>query len=115
MADSTFLYLFRGGAAATLSPDEMQSNMQRWAGWVEGLAKEGRMRGGDPLDSTGKVVSGNGKSITDGPFAEAKDVVGGYLIVVARDLAHAAELSRGCPIFEYGGTVEVRAIRPMSP
>ena len=39
----------------------------------------------------------------------------GYLLVIARDLAHAAELSRGCPIFEYGGTVEVRPTRPMTP
>ena len=115
MADSTFIYLFRGGAAATLSPEAMQANMQRWASWVEGLAKEGRTRGGDPLELTGKVVSANGKSITDGPYAEAKDVVGGYLLVIARDLAHAAELSRGCPIFEYGGTVEVRPTRPMTP
>ena len=116
MADTTFLYLFRGGEPApNQAPDEMQRHMQKWGAWIEALSKEGRMRGGDPLETTGKVVSGKNKTVTDGVFAEAKDVVGGYVIVAARDLAHATELSRGCPVFESGGSVEVRGIRPMTP
>lgn len=114
MADSTFLYLFRGGADPTRSPDEMQRNMQKWADWVEVLAKEGRTQGGHPLEFGGRVVSGKNKPVTDGPYAEAKDVVGGYLLVTARDIGHACELARGCPIFEDGGTVEVRGVRPMT-
>jgi len=93
----------------------MQQRMQKWGTWIESLAKEGHMRGGDPLDTTGKLVSGSNKVVTDGPFAEAKDVIGGYLIVAARDLQHAADLSKGCPIFDGGGAVEVRAIRSMKP
>jgi hypothetical protein len=116
MADTTFLYLFRGGENMNnLTPDEMQRNMQKWGAWIEALSKEGRMRAGDPLEPSGKVVTGKSKTVTDGVFAEAKDVVGGYLIVAARDIAHATELSRGCPIFESGGSVEVRGIRPMTP
>jgi hypothetical protein len=116
MTETTFIYLFRGGApASNQSPDEMQRNMQKWGAWVEALAKEGRMRGGDPLETNAKIVSGKNKTVTDGPFAEAKDVVGGYLLVTAPDLATAAEMAKGCPIFESGGTVEVRAIRPMKP
>ena len=59
MADSTFLYVFRGGADPNRSPDEMQRNMQKWATWIEVFAKEGRMRGGDPLEFGGKVVAGD--------------------------------------------------------
>jgi len=115
MSDTTYLYLFRGGDAASppRSPEEMQRSMQKWSSWIEDLAKGGHMRGGDPLEPAGKLVSGKSKIVTDGPFAEPKDVVGGYLLVAARDLAHATELSRGCPIFEVGGAVEVRVIRPM--
>jgi hypothetical protein len=53
------------------------------------------------------------KTVTDGPFAEAKDLVGGYTLVSTKDLAHAAELAKGCPIFEFGGSVEVRPIMKM--
>jgi hypothetical protein len=113
MADTTFLYLFRGGDNGSASPEDMQRTMQKWGAWVETLAKENRMRGGDPLETQGKLVSGKAKTVTDGPFAEAKDVVGGYLLVAASDLAQATELAKGCPIFELGGAVEVRAIRPM--
>ena len=107
-----FLFLFRGGTAPT-SPEEGQKRMQRWTSWIEGLAKAGKFKSGFPLESGGKVVSGPNKLVTDGPFPESKEVVGGYLIVTADDLAGAVEISKGCPIFGEGGGVEVRAIMPM--
>ncbi len=108
-----FLFLFRGGRTDTLSPEEMQRSLQKWGTWMEGLAKAGTFKGGEPLEEGGKVVSGTRKLVTDGPFLESKEVVGGYLIVTAKDLGQAAEISKGCPILEEGGSVEVRAIRPM--
>lgn len=111
---SDFLFLFRGGpSGATPSPEEMQRSLQKWGTWIEGLAKAGAFKAGEPLEAGGKVVSGVRKLVTDGPFAESKEVVGGYLIVSAKNLDEAAEISKGCPIFEDGGSVEVRAIRPM--
>ena len=65
---------------------------------------------GQPLERTGKIVQGAGRVITDGPFAEAKDVVGGFTLIQAEDVAHAAELAKGCPILDAGGYVEVRPI-----
>jgi hypothetical protein len=91
----------------------MQANMGKWTAWIEGLAKQGRFTGGQPLGREGKVMRGGKKVITDGPFAEAKDVVGGYLIVKASSLDDATELARGCPIFEVDGLVEVRPIAKM--
>jgi hypothetical protein len=110
---ANYLLLFRGGAMATMSPAEMQANMQKWTAWMGELAAKGKVKGGDPLEDSGKVITGSKKLVTDGPFAEAKDLVGGYLLIEATDIDNAVELSRGCPIFERGGSVEVRATRPM--
>jgi hypothetical protein len=69
--------------------------------------------GGQPLERSGKIVKGAAKSVIDGPFAEAKDVVGGFTLIKAKDVAHAAELAKGCPILERGGQVEVRPVMQM--
>jgi hypothetical protein len=110
----SYLFLFRGGMdMAGSSPQQLQANMEKWQGWIGALMKSGNSTGGQPLESSGKVLTGARKVVTDGPFAEAKDVIGGYLLISAESLDHAAELAKGCPIFDHGGTVEVRPIRPM--
>ena len=113
---SSFLYIFRGGRDMNeMSPEELQQNMDAWFAWMGELKSKGHFEGGEPLHDGGKVLRGtNGQSITDGPFAEGKEEVGGYLIVTARDLDHAAELARGCPIFQNDGSVEVRPIQKLS-
>jgi hypothetical protein len=112
MAD--YLYIFRNGEQQQ-SPGAMQAHMQKWMAWMKDLTAKGHFKGGDPLELGGKVVRGRNKTVTDGPFAEAKDVVGGYLLVQAKDFDQAVELSRGCPIFERDGSVEVRTILRMAP
>ena len=109
-----FLYLFRGGASerSALSPEAMQAHMGKWQAWMGQLAQEGKLSGGLPLNNEGKVLAAGGK-VTDGPFAEGKEHVGGYLIVKAKDLNEASTIAKGCPIFEHQGTVEVRQIMPM--
>jgi hypothetical protein len=109
-----FLYLFRGGDRRSLSAQELQENMSKWGVWIKQLSQDGRFKGGDPLADTGKILSGKRKAVTDGPFGETKDVVGGYLLVTAPTLDDAIELARGCPIFEYDGSVEVRELREMT-
>ncbi|MFN7971770.1 MAG: YciI family protein [Acidobacteriota bacterium] len=110
---ANFLYIFRGGDATQRSPEEMQAHMQRWRSWIAELAKVNRFKGGDPLEASGKIVTGKKKVVTDGPYAEAKDVVGGYLLVEAENLGAATEMSMSCPIFDGGGSVEVRPIARM--
>ena len=111
---SEFTYLFRGGAPAS-SPEQMQQTMQKWMTWFKDLGTKGHLKEmGHPLESAGMTVSGKNQSVTDGPFAEAKDLVGGFTIVEAKDLAEAAEIAKGCPILEVGGSVEVRPIRKMN-
>jgi len=110
---ANFLYVFRGDGMARLSPQEMQKQMDRWRTWIEQLTKSGNFKAGEPLERTGKVVRGSKKLVTDGPYAESKDLVGGYLLVSAANLDEAVELSRGCPVFETDGSVEVRPIAQM--
>lgn len=102
-----FLYVFRGGRDefSQQSPEEIQAHMQRWGEWMAKVNAEGY-----PLQEDGKVVGKGGSIITDGPFTEGKEVVGGYVVVDANDLDHAIEISKDCPIFEYGGFTEVREI-----
>ena len=82
---------------------------------VQGARHERHLKElGHPLESAGMVVKGNQKIVTDGPYAEAKDLVGGFSLIEAKDLAHAVELSEGCPIFEVGGSVEVRPVMQLN-
>ena len=108
-----FMYLFRGGDAADQSPEAMQAHMQKWFNWMGDLSQKGVLVGGEPLQRAGKQLNGAGIAPTDGPFIEAKEMVGGYLIVNARDLDEAVELAKGCPGLEVGGKVEIRPIQKM--
>jgi hypothetical protein len=111
---SKFTYLFRGRDTAA-SPEVMQKTMEKWAAWFKELGAKGHLKEpGHPLEHTGKVVKGKQKIVNDGPYAEAKDIVSGYIVVEAKDLLHAVEISKGCPILEAGGSVEVRPIQTMN-
>src|SRR5882724_809870 len=105
MAD--FLYLFRNGEKMT--PETMQVQMGKWVSWIREMGDKGVLKNpGNPLERSGKLVTGGKKVVTDGVFAEAKDIIGGYMLVEAKNIDHAVELSMGCPIFNVGGAVEVR-------
>lgn len=111
---SEFTYLFRGGAAPG-SPELTQQRMQKWVAWMKDLGQRGHIKDpGNPLEASGKLVKGNQKTVTDGPYAETKDIVGGYMVIEARDIDHAVEISRDCPIFEVGGLVEVRPVMKLN-
>jgi hypothetical protein len=109
----TFMLLLRGGVSnRDLSAEQLQRQIERYMSWIEKLRGEGRFVAGEPLDETGKVLSGkNGSTVTDGPFTESKEEVGGYFIIRATDIEAAVELSKSCPIFANNGTVEVRPIQ----
>jgi hypothetical protein len=109
---ANFLFVYRGSAAATseFTPEEMQEHMQKWGTWIhEGMQKGWMINPGDALTPEGCVVNAK-KVVTDGPFVEAKEIVGGYSIVQADTIKAAAELAKGCPGLLVGGCVEVRAL-----
>ena len=111
---SEFLFLFRGGDYANQSPEESQANMQKWFKWMGSLREQGKFVGAQPLTKEGKQVKGNKKIVTDGPYVEGKEIVGGYLICTASNFDEAVGISKGCPILEYeNGIVEVREIQQL--
>lgn len=113
---SRFMYLFRSNPEAyrSLSPEQMQQTMKKWMDWRESLEKNGHAPvPGDRLDGSGKVVRGKAKSVTDGPFIEVKDFIQGYMILEAENLDKAVELSKGCPILDGDGSVEIRPFYSM--
>ena len=80
---SEFIFLYRGSSRPT-SPQDAQALMQKWMTWLQDLGKRGHIKDqGQPLDPVGKVVSGKQQTVTDGPFAEAKEVIGGYALLQA--------------------------------
>lgn len=108
---SEFVFLYRGGEGGK-APERYQQMMEKWMTWFKELGAKGNLKDrGLPLESAGKVVRGKKKLVMDGPFAEAKDVIGGFTLIEAKDLGQAVELSKGCPIFEVDGAVEVRPVR----
>jgi hypothetical protein len=104
-----YLLLFRSGIdIQTASPEQLQNTMIKWQEWLGKLEREKKLAGGQRLTSKGKTLTGSKKDLIDGPFSEGKEVVGGYQLIKARSLEDAVEVARGCPIFEFGGSVEVR-------
>jgi hypothetical protein len=94
-----------------LAPTEVGAHLQKWMVWLADLDQKGLSEPNGPrLESAGKTVRGKSKAVTDGPFAEAKDLVTGMLVVRAATLEEATEIAKGCPIYEYDGSVEVRPI-----
>jgi len=89
--------------------------MTKWRAWFKDLTDKGHLKNlGQPLERVGKVIGGKGKTVTDGPYAETKDVIGGYSIVEAKDLDQAARLASACPVLEAGGSVEVRPVMQLN-
>jgi len=85
--------------------------MEKWVAWFKDLGAKGHLKNpGHPLDGTGKVVSGKQKTIKDGP-SPSQGCGGRLYHRRAKDLVHATELSKGCPILEVGGSVEVRPVQ----
>ena len=109
------MLVFRGPSYEELNftPEQSQAAMQKWMEWIGKLSAQGRYVGGAPLMVEGKMVKGKKPLITDGPFAEGKESVGGYIILKADSLKEASDLALGFPDFELEGSVEVREIIPM--
>jgi hypothetical protein len=110
-----FLLIFRRDPDfdAKMTPEQMQQLQKPWMDWMGGLAAQGKLvDSGNRLRIEGKVVQSDGV-ITNGPYVEVKEAIGGYTMIRAASLEEAAELSKGCPILTTGGSVEVREILPM--
>jgi hypothetical protein len=107
-----YMLLFRGTDwDRGLSSEEIQNVMSRWIAWLDRLTEQGRARAGQPLTDQGKVISGKkGQTVLDGPFAESKETVAGYILLQVDNLDQAVEIAKECPGLDYGVNVEVRQV-----
>ena len=105
------LYLCRGTERVNgaLSPRQMQDYLRHFQDWIASLTKAGKIRAAD-LWPSGRTLSGPRAMMTDGPYAEAKDLIGGYTVISAKSLDEATEIARGCPFLPVGGTVKIRPV-----
>ena len=102
-----------------MSPADLQRTMTDFYTWVEGLNKQGILRGAQPLMEEGKLVTGSkGAAVTDGVFAESKEAIAGYFLLAVDSMDEALRIARACPILDHGAQIEVRPIadlcRPMA-
>jgi hypothetical protein len=105
------MLLFRGTDwHRDMSPEEMQAAAGRFMAWFERLKAEGKAKAGQPLQNVGRVISKNGRTLSDGPYAESKEAIGGYFILNVTDLDEAVEIAKQCPGLDIGLRVEVRPI-----
>lgn len=103
-----YLVISRGQWDASASPDDVQQAIDRFYVWYEQGLADGRLKPGSRLAREGKRVAH--RSVTDGPFAEAKEAIGGYWFIVASSLDEAADIVAGNPCLAYGLTMEVRPL-----
>jgi hypothetical protein len=110
-AKSEFLVISRGKWDPNIAPEEIQTAIDDFYVWLERLVDEGKMRRGQRLGTGGKTVTR--KTVTDGPFGEAKEAIGGFWFILARSLEEAAEIARQNPCLQCGLFYEIRPLDPV--
>jgi hypothetical protein len=112
---SEYMLLFRGTHwDKGLSAEEIQKVMDKWIAWFGRLTEQGKAKSGQPLAHEGKIVSGNKRrTVADGPFAESKEAIAGYILLQVDDLNEAVEIAKECPGLEFDVTIEVRPVNDL--
>jgi hypothetical protein len=99
-----------------LSQEELQKLIYENKSWFENLTAQGKAKPGRALERTGVIISGKrGRFITDGPFAESKEAIGGYLMLDVENIEEAIAIAQSNPGLAYGGSIEVRPIAEECP
>jgi hypothetical protein len=116
-AKPEFMLLFRNTALERrLTAEEMPEAMRRLNVWLERWSASGHIKAGQPLSYEGKTISGaKQRTVADGPFAESKEAVGGYVLVRAEDFDEAMRIAGEWPLLDYDCAVEVRPLRVQCP
>ena len=114
-----YMLLFRDTDLEKRFPDEkVEEAMHRFNDWLGRWSQRGYIKGGQPLGPEGRVLAkaqSQQQIVVDGPFAETKEVLGGYVTVQAVDLDDAAQVASEWPLLDYGATVEVRPVLKFCP
>jgi len=107
-----FVFLWRRPQRPPKTPQQMQETMEKYRAWFKDMEARGHLaQYGQPLEpKTGRVVKDKSGNFSDGPYAETKDIVMGYSLIVAKDFDEAVALCKDHPIFDEGGLIEIRPI-----
>lgn len=110
MKDFMMIFIGANYEEIGLSPEQMQDRMGRWWEWSNKMQEQGILKGGEALLSKAVRVSGPKRIVSDGPFVESKELVGGYFIVSAESFEKVVEIARDYPDYDLDGTVEIREV-----
>ena len=112
MESKEFMLIFLGVdyGEMNLSMQEIEKRAKSWMGWQQKMGESGIMVSGNALQSPLKRISGSERTVTDRISVEAKEIIGGYYIVKAKDFDEAAKIAEDYPDYDLGGTVEIREL-----
>ncbi|MBC8001677.1 MAG: hypothetical protein H7X97_03725 [Opitutaceae bacterium] len=114
-SNNGYMLIFRGTDwYQGISPEQMQQVADQWMAWFHGLKNEGTAIAGNPLEREGRIV-GKNRVVSDGPFAESKETIGGYFLLKVNTLDEAVVIAQQCPGLPYGIRVEVRPVAGECP
>ncbi|MHB1224733.1 MAG: YciI family protein [Gemmatimonadaceae bacterium] len=115
-APSTYMLIFRESTPERyeeMSPEQLRRSLDDWNDWCDSLTAQGRLQHGSPLEPDVRLVSGaHARGAADGPFAEAKELIGGYFLLTAASMDEAVAIAGQSPNLRYGMTIEVRQLSP---
>lgn len=115
-SNNGYMLIFRGTDwYKGLSPEQMQQVADNWMAWFNRLKDQGTAVAGNPLEPQGKIVSGKNRVVSDGPFAESKETIGGYFLLKVNTLDEAVAIAQQCPGLPHGIRVEVRPVAAECP
>jgi len=110
MKDFMLIFISEDYQSMGISPDQMQERYGRWFAWNQKMRDQGIVKGGEALHTAAKRISGSDRVVSDGPFVEGKDLVGGFYIVQAEDFDGAIKIAQDYPDYDLGGRVEIREV-----
>lgn len=110
MKDFMLIFIGANYEELGLSPEQLQTQMGKWFAWGDKMSKQGILKGGNALLTQARRVVGPDRLVSDGPFVEGKELVGGYYVVSAEDFDGAVEVAQDYPDYDLGGTVEIREV-----
>ena len=110
MKDFMMIFIGADYAELGLSPEEMQERMGKWFAWSNKMGEAGILKGGEALHPQSVRVSGPDRVVSDGPFVESKELIGGYFTVSAKDIKEVQQIAQDFPDYDLGGQVEIRQV-----
>jgi len=114
--EKKFMLIFRGTDwHKGLSAEDAQKVTEQMMTWFKSLTDQGKVIGGNPLEPEGKVISGKNKTVSDGPFMESKEAIGGYFMLTVDSMDEAVAIGKNCPGLPHGLKVEVRQVADECP